>query len=156
MDNVMKSADELILPLVMDGVAKVSDWNFKLHAWQAHMIVELDEMVRSFLTFPDAVEQDYRDRQFARHLLWRIGDERKMFVTLYLRGAEPVDFCWLWLRLMPYITGEYPEKVAATDPRLMKLCQAMYRITHDLVLLHISDFSELMDEVAGLVQELRG
>jgi len=134
---------------------EIMDWVFKSAEWQKKFCDELDDMVTTFLDFPDYIPQALRDEQFARHLLWHIEDEHKEFKLLYLRGAEPSDFSTLWLHLMPFIDGRFPDQIELDDKKLARFSEKMYEIVHDLVVFHISSFKELLEQVVSLTNEIR-
>lgn len=126
----------------------------KLHI-QLSFIQVLDELVDSFLEFPDSIPLNFRDKQFARHLLWRIGDEHKNINLLFKRGADPLELSTFWVHLMPYITGQFPESILPYDKALVFFSEKMYVIVHDLIAFHISSFDELMEQVVELIVDTR-
>ena len=99
-----------------------------ISAWEPLFCEQIDDMVRSFMTFPPSIPQAFQDQQFARHLLWRIGDNRKYFALIFLEGACASRLDFLWLRLMPYITGELPSEVSTIDSRYMKLSIELFKV----------------------------
>ncbi len=124
-------------------------------SWEDKLERCLDVMVSSFLTFPKKYPEDYRDRQFARHLLWRIGDERGNIIIPLMKGAGPHNFDRFWIRLMPYIDGRFPEKIPKVDVRLFVLSAKLYEIMKDLIMNDNGSFEELMDRVVRAIREVR-
>ncbi len=126
-----------------------------LSSWQSRFIARIEDMVSSFLDFPDTIPKDFQDKQFARHLLWRIGDNKKAFKLIMMKGAYAASFDFLFKRLMPYITGELPEEVSSIDNRYMKLSINLFEIIQDYVILHESNFEELMTRIVHAINVAR-
>ena len=140
---------------MVEDKALFLSWLIKTRTWQSEFCEQLDKMVISFLHFPDSVPQDYRDKQFARHLLWHLQDEDGMLSVIFLRGAMPFDFSNIWIHLMPFIDGRFSEHIRLNDKKLMRFSNKMFEITHDLIVFHITPFEELVEQVAELIQEIR-
>ncbi|MBR2766834.1 hypothetical protein IKD67_01995 [Candidatus Saccharibacteria bacterium] len=123
--------------------------------WKAEFSDSIDDMVRSFLNFPDSVPQSFRDKQFARHFLWRVGDNASKFQELFIKGTWPADFDFIWKRLMLYITGEPYDEVSTIDGRFMRVSIDFYKVVQDYIVLHQSDFNELMDRMVQTINVVR-
>lgn len=125
-----------------------------IYAWQKELGERLDDMVDAFLDFPPDTPQEYQDEQFARHLLWHIGDARTYFVRLFRHGANAYELDCLWARLFPYLTGEYPEEISPFDGRLVDFSLTMLRITQDYIV-GSAPFDELMKWTQRAVAKVR-
>ena len=145
-----RSIEKDIIPRVVGGrVLNLQD------DWERKLEQGLDEMVSSFMTFPKRYTQEYRDRQFARHLLWHIGDERSNFIMLFLKGVDPQNLSHFWIHLMPYIDGRFPEKVPKTDIKLVSLNAKLYEIFNVMIMNDDGDFEGQMDKVIKAINEIR-
>ena len=146
------SIEKVIIPKVL-GKRVMS---LKNDNWEESLENELDDMVRTFLGFPKRYPEEYRDKQFARHLLWRIIDQRSRFVILFLKKADPKELSRFWIRLMPYIDGRFPEEVPQTDLKLAIFTGGMYKIIKDLVMNDTgSSFEEQMNRVVRAIRLIR-
>ena len=123
--------------------------------WQLGLIRQFDEMVDSFLGFPDSVPKSFQDYQFARHTIWRLMDNQKHFRRLFLAKVAPNKMNHFWCRLLPYITGTMPGEVSNLDPVVIKLSLAMYELTKDATVTHQSNLDQLMDQMVKMMRELR-
>ena len=123
--------------------------------WKASFCSSLDEMVRSFINFPESVPQSFRDQQFARHFLWRVADNRNEFQELFLKGPCPADFDFIWKRLMLYITGETYDQVSTIDGRFMRVSIDFFKVLQDYIVLHRSEFGELMERLVQTINVVR-
>lgn len=123
--------------------------------WKANFCSSIDDMVRSFLSFPESVPQSFRDRQFARHFLWRVADNRTEFQELFLKGPCPADFDFIWKRLMLYITGESYDEISTIDGRYMRVCIDFFKVVQDYIVLHRSEFGELMERLVQTINVAR-
>ena len=123
--------------------------------WENRFINSLDSMVQSFLSFPAKYSEDYRDGQFARHLLWRIGDERSKFLTLLLKGTTSQELGRFWVHLMPFIDGRFPERVSYNDVRLVELNFRMYEIVKSIFYDEGESFDTEMDKVIQTIRYVR-
>lgn len=139
----------------LDEYSSSTSWAAFIKKWKPEFCAQIDEMVSSFLSFPACIPQDFRDKQFARHLLWRIGDSHRAFAMLYMQGKTPADFDFLWKRLMPYVTGDLPEYISTIDPRLMSFSIQMHKIVQDYVMLNDSCFDELMEQIIEVMRTVR-
>ena len=124
-------------------------------SWMSRLKSELDDMVRSFSTFSRKLSPEYRDRQFARHLLWHIMDHRASLATMFIKGCEVSDLYSVWARLMPFIDGRFPERVPLRDVKLLMLSTRMYNISKDLVMGDNYSFEELMDQIVDVINKTR-
>lgn len=125
------------------------------YVWEKNLGEFYDNMVDAFLGFPPNIPQDYRDQQFARHLLWSLMDLRNKFKRLFMKGIKPHDLQCIWIRLMPYVTGDVPENLSFLDKRLIFFSFKMYKITKELTMENTSDFDELMNKVVKAVRKTR-
>lgn len=123
--------------------------------WQKILIEKVDEMVDAFLEFPPSVPKSFQDQQLARHLLWKILDRRSYFSRLFNQGAKPKDLVWLWERLFPYITGQYPGQISHDDEKLVRFSEEMFGIAKELVEKYGVNFDELMERIVMVVCEVR-
>lgn len=127
----------------------------QLNLWRNTMGVKIDDMVDSFLGFPDSVPQTFQDYQLARHLLWTMLDTKRFLTKAFRIGIEPGDFRVLWIRLMPCITGEFMEPPARGDNRISHLDEVMFEILRKLVFGHDGSFDGLMDQVVAAIRGVR-
>ena len=145
-----RSIEKDIIPRVVGGkVLSIQD------DWEKKFEKGLDEMVRSFIAFPKRYPQDYRDRQFARHLLWHVLDERGNFAMLFLKGTDPQGLSHFWIHLMPYIDGRFPEKVPKTDIKLVSLNNKLYELFNRIIMVDDGTFEDQMDRVVVVINEIR-
>ena len=145
-----RSIEKDIIPRVVGGkVLSLQD------QWEKNLEQGLDDMTKSFITFPKRYPQEYRDRQFARHLLWHVIDERGNFVMQFLKGTDPQNLSHFWIRLMPYIDGRFPDKVPKTDIKLVSLNNKLYELFNKIMMIDDSDFEGQMDRVIAIINEIR-
>lgn len=141
--------------ITLDELVEHKTWRDYKYTWQEELGKQFDEMVDSFLDFPPGTPQDYKDQQFARHLLWKLQDCRSFFVRLFMKGIVAYELDCLWVRLLPYITGDFPENISPLNKKLVKFSRGMFLIVQETTTKHDVPFDDLLKQTTKLISEVR-
>ena len=72
-----------------------------------------------------------------------------------MQGVAPKDLDIFWFRLMPFITGDMPESLSSTNPKVIRLSLRMYDIVRDVAIDHRYNVDRLMDQVVEAIRSIR-